>query len=225
MTPHVDEERLNDWVDGLLEADEARVVETHVATCAACRDDADRLRALLALTAELPASIEPPPGTWESIAARTVDLGRARREILRGMRLPLAAAAAVLVSLSAGATALLLRGDEAATTAPVVAAADARPATGTSATLVAAEDTYEREFDRLIGEFRARRDALDPATVTVVEENLLIIEGALAAAKAALGADPSNRDLPLLITDTHRQRIQLVERALRLSTRPQRSEA
>ncbi len=74
-------------------------------------------------------------------------------------------------------------------------------------------------------EFRARSDSLDPATVAVVEENLRIIDLALRQARAALEADPGNRQLPLYITETHRQRIAVVERALRLSSRSERSEA
>lgn len=222
MNPHPTDERLNDWVDGLLEAADAEAVAAHVAGCAACQADAERLRALLSLARALPESIDPPAGTWEGIAARTIDLGRTRREVLRGMRFPLAAAAAVLVAVTAGSTALLLRAD--ATTTPAVASAP-EPMSPGGGVLVAAEDTYQQQFDQLITEFRANRASLDSATVTVVEENLAIIETALAQARAALAADPANADLPLLITKTHRQRIALIERALRLSTRPDRSQA
>lgn len=226
MSGHPDEERLNDWVDGLLAPAAAGEAEAHLAECPVCDDAVVRLRALQALTAELPRSIEPPEGTWDAIAARTVDLGRTRREVLRGLRLPLAIAATVLVAVSAGATALFLRAEAESAADPAVASTPASmPATASAAQVLVAEDSYQREYERLIAEFRARRDVLDPATVAVVEENLRIVEGALETARGALAADPSNRDLPLLITSTHRQRIQLVERALRLATAPERSEA
>lgn len=224
MSEHPNDERLNDWVDGLLDEDVARAVEAHVTTCETCTRDADRLRRLLDMTAHLPASIDPPDGTWEAIAARTVDLGRTRRAVLHDLRMPLAAAAVVLVALGAGATALLLR---AAPEAPAVVAEAPAPepaSPGSTATLVSAEDTYERAFDGLMVEFRARRSELDTATVRIVEENIAIIDQALASARAALATDPANRDLPLVITETHRKRIQLVERALRLSTVPERSQ-
>ncbi len=224
MNGHPDDERLNDWIDGLLEPADAEAVEAHVSACEACRAGADRLHALLEMAAALPESIDPPAGTWEAIAARTVELGRTRREVLRSLRLPLAAAAVVLVAVSAGATALLLRDAGRAGTGSTVAVAPvAAPAGGP--VLVAAEDTFEREYGRLLAEFRARQDALDSATVAVVEENLRIIDAALERARSALQADPGNRALPLLITETHRQRIAVVERALRAATPPQRSEA
>jgi hypothetical protein len=224
MSQHPAEERLNDWVDGLLEPAEAADVEAHVTACAECRASVERLHALLALTAQLPKSIEPPTGTWEAIASRTVDMGRLRREVLRSLRVPLAAAALVLVTLGAGVTALLLRSASDDRATGIVAGERETPSRLGAATLVVAEDTYQREFDALIAEFRANRASLDSVTVAVVEENLTIIEQALNRAHAALEADPANRELPLLITDTHRKRIEIVERALRLSARSERSQ-
>ena len=224
MSLHPAEERLNDWVDGLLEPAAGADVEAHVSACPVCRATVDRLHALLAMAAQLPDSIDPPAGTWEAIAARTVDMGRLRREVLRSLRIPLAAAALVLVTLGAGATALLMRS---ASDNGAVATTDGDRETPSSlgmATLVVAEDTYQREFDVLITQFRANRAGLDSVTVAVVEENLSIIEQALNRAHAALAADPANRELPLLITKTHRKRIEIVERALRLSSRSERSQ-
>jgi hypothetical protein len=224
MSEHPAEERLNDWVDGLLEPTAAADVEAHVSACAECRAAVEKLNALLTLTAQLPVAIEPPAGTWEGIAARTVDLGRLRREVLQSLRIPLAAAALVLVTLGAGATALLLRSTAADSAVATNDGTRETPSVLGAATLVVAEDTYQREFDALIGEFRSNRSGLDSATVAVVEENLNIIQQALNRAHAALVADPANRELPLLITDTHRKRIEIVERALRLSARSERSQ-
>jgi hypothetical protein len=216
---HASEEQLNDLIDGLLEPSEREVVTTHLENCAHCADAAARLRTLMTMTAALPRSVEPPAGTWEAIAARTTQAGLARRTALRQLRGPLMAAAVLIVALTAGLTSVLLRGRE--TTAPPIA--ELTP-TG-AGTLVVAEEAYQREFERVLGEFRARSDQLDPASVAIVEENLRIIEQALSSARAALEADPANRELPVLITDTHRKRIDIVERALRLSGPPARREA
>jgi anti-sigma factor RsiW len=222
MTGHPGEERLNDWVDGLLDAEQAAQVEAHVAQCPTCADAVDGLRRLLALAAEMPASIEPPAGTWDAVAERTVHLGRRRREVLFGLRVPIAAAALLLMALGAGLTATLLRQSE-----PPAAALGAAggPDEAASMALVAAESEYDRTFQQLIAEYRNRQPQLDTTTIRVVGENLLIIDQALERARAALGVDPANQELPLLITDTHRKRIELVERALRLSARSERSEA
>jgi anti-sigma factor RsiW len=215
--PHPDETRLNDYVDGLLEADAAAGVDAHLAACAACRTEVERLRGLLALARALPDRVEPPADVWAGIAARTVGLGRARRDALRSLRLPLAAAAAALVALGATATAFVLtRAGPAAVGDGDITLADVRDAAQTRAVVVAVEAEYDRAFDALWAELETRRDRLDPETVAVVEENLRIVNEALRAARAALDADPANRDLPLLITATHRQRLELVERALYL---------
>jgi len=42
---------------------------------------------------------------------------------------------------------------------------------------------------------REHRSELDPATVRVIEQNLLIIDQATAQARRALAADPANRYL------------------------------
>lgn len=223
MNAHPDEGRLNDWVDGLLEPADAEAVRMHVEACARCADDIAKLRRLLALAAEVPRAIEPPAGTWEAIADRTVDLGRRRREVLYGLRLPLAAAAVVLVALGGALAALVLR--DAAPAATAIAVTDDHAGGMALAALASAESEYDRTFDGLLAEYRQRQPQLDTATIRVVDENLLIIEQALERARAALEADPTNGELPLLITDTHRKRIALVERALRLSARSERSEA
>lgn len=60
---HVND-RLDEWVDGRLPADDAREVERHLVACASCRAEADALRAVRAAVAgrgddvELPAGLE-----------------------------------------------------------------------------------------------------------------------------------------------------------------------
>ena len=56
---HPDEARLNDLVDGLLAAEDARSVEAHLEGCQACRRRVDALRALTSDLAGLPRSISP----------------------------------------------------------------------------------------------------------------------------------------------------------------------
>lgn len=222
MSPHPTEERLNDWVDGSLDPTATAEIRSHIDACAECRDAVAGLRVVLALAARAPASIDPPAGTWDAIAARTTRSAELRREVLAGLRVPLAAAALVMLMLGAGATALLLRSNAPAGAVAIDQAPGSRVA---AATLVLAEDTYQREYDRLLAEFRANRTGLDAATIAVVEDNLRIIEQALGRAHAALQRDPGNRELPHMITETHRKRIEIVERALRLSAKSERSSA
>lgn len=76
---------------GALEPDEARAVQAHLATCAACREQHAELAAipgLLALTSldgEAPAAADAPAGLEQRIIAAARDARRARRS---GLRLP-----------------------------------------------------------------------------------------------------------------------------------------
>ena len=66
------EERLNDYVDGLLSAPEARQVERALAASAAARATVEFLRSLRARTEQLPDAIEPSRDLWPGIAERMV---------------------------------------------------------------------------------------------------------------------------------------------------------
>lgn len=80
MSGHLSEDRLHDFVDGLLPAGERRRAERHLAECAECRREADAVRALLRELAELPAGIPPARDLRPGIAARlceaAADAGR-----------------------------------------------------------------------------------------------------------------------------------------------------
>lgn len=72
------EERLCDWVDGLLEADDEELVRLHAGSCAAC---AALARVILAMREDLPALAEMDPGaafTREVLAASAPLVARRR---------------------------------------------------------------------------------------------------------------------------------------------------
>jgi len=70
MNERMNEERLNDYVDGLLSEDEAREVEDYLAGSAEAHQTVESLRLLKARTAELPDSIEPSRDLWPGIAEK-----------------------------------------------------------------------------------------------------------------------------------------------------------
>ena len=92
MSEHLSEERLNGYVDGALDESARAAVERHLAACAACRADVERLRALLADAKGLPRSIESPRDLWPAIQPR---LGR------RGVPAWVGIAAALVVAIGA----------------------------------------------------------------------------------------------------------------------------
>ena len=75
--------------------------------------------------------------------------------------------------------------------------------------MLAAED-----LERVLAEGRGR---LAPATVAVLERNLALIDAAIVEARAALEADPANADLRALLWGAHRQKLDLLDRATRLT--------
>jgi len=203
--------QLDAWIDGTLDPAVAREMDRHLASCEGCRAATADMRAVLKAAAALPTSIAPPRNLWPEIAARLEGAAPARniRRIPWRRWAPLAAAAVLLVAVTATLTYQLAR-------RPVVAAARpappvARPA-GFSADhdfVVAAED-----LERVL---REERDRLSPETVAVIEQNLALIDAAIAEARAALAADPANADLRALLWGAHRQKLDLLDRATRLT--------
>ena len=215
---HPTEERLNDLVDGLLPAPDAAAAEAHLAACAACRAQVEGLRALLRAAAGLPREVAPPAEVWEALRAETsARPGRAAWTVWATRR-ELAAAAVLLVALSSGITAALLRdrGGPAASGGVAVDAAVVRPPAAW-VEFRRAEAEYVRTADDLEAVLAANRDALAPETVEVVEESLGVIDAAILDAREALARDPANAELSNALAATYRDKIDVLERTLRLS--------
>jgi anti-sigma factor RsiW len=215
---HPTEERLNDHVDGLLSAPDTAAVEAHLAACAACRAEVEGLRALLGAVSGLPREVAPPVEVWEALRAETsARPGRAAWTV-RLTRRELAAAAVLLVALSSGITAALLRdrGGPEPSGAVAVEGAVARPPAAW-VEFRRAEAEYLRTADDLEAVLAASRDALAPETVQVVEANLRIIDAAIGDAREALARDPANAELSNVLAATYRDKIDVLERTLRLS--------
>jgi hypothetical protein len=66
------------------------------------------------------------------------------------------------------------------------------------------------EIDELQAMLRERRDQLDPSTVRVVEENLAIIDAAVAQARAAVQRDPASGFLSHRLESALNKKIQLL---------------
>jgi anti-sigma factor RsiW len=217
MNPNRDAwtDRLSEYVDGELADAERAALEVHLQLCECCASTVEELRAVVRRAGALESSA---PGTdlWPAIEARiaaprnarVLDLGeRADRREARApgrgawqprrwsFTLPqLAAAAALIVMLSSVTVWTVLSRRPAA-----VAPSAGPPAAAPAAALVQPAGFESARYDAAIADLervlRERRSELDPATVRVIEENLLIIDQATAQARKALAADPSNRYL------------------------------
>ena len=206
-------ERLDDYVDGELAGPELHEVELHIASCPACAEEERELRALLAQAAALPREVSPSRDLWPALAAEMTAGPRVlpfvpRRVVYAGL-----AAAAVLVIaivVSQGGPGVEAPGRPSSTAIPAAASPES--------TLNAAEADYDRATNALLATLRDHRDRLAPETIQSVERNLAVIDEALAEVRAALDKDPGNAELTRMLAATHRKKVDVLRRVVKLST-------
>jgi len=220
-------DRLSEYVDGSLEAGEALALETHLAECAECAATLQGLRAVTARAAALPPR-EPARDLWPGIAARLAPRSAERPSpfaalatVLRGffegltarrlsLSLPqLAAAALALVLVSGGAVWIAFRAHPTPAPAPAPVALQPAPAPEATSVGFAQYDSAIAELERVLS---ARRSSLDTSTVRVVEQNLAAIDRAIAEARRALAADPTDPYLHDHLANTMRRKMGLLRR-------------
>jgi anti-sigma factor RsiW len=187
-------ERLSALVDGEVSGEELRAAESHLTACAECRAGYD---ALLRIRRHAGALDDRPPerDLWPRIAERlaegtaVVPLAHRRRRLVFSIP-QLAAAAVVLMSVSAGVALLVTH----AGSPTVFAVAGAPSAASPMAGLASAKgvESYGTAIRDLESALSARRSTLDTATVRAVQQSLSIIDAAIRQAEAALAQDPNS---------------------------------
>jgi anti-sigma factor RsiW len=236
MSNHLREDRIQDYVDDLLCREERAEVERHLLDCAVCQAEVAALRDLVSDLHGVPGSIEPDRDLLAGINAR-IDAGaaahtaavhsvpRLRERTLWSLRVPLMAAAVVLIAMSAMATLLLSRssasGVNGAGTAAggpesgrsVVRAAQDNPPVAEQTSLDRRYASATRELEILL---TAQEAQLAPETRRLVEENLRVIDHALAEARGALKSDPNNAALTDLMRSAYEKKIDLLRHATHL---------
>jgi predicted anti-sigma-YlaC factor YlaD len=222
MTCREMDDRLDEWVDDTLPGVERREAEAHLAACTDCRQQEQRLRELLTHAAALPRSVSPPRDLWPGIA-----------ESLEGQRAwswprfaawppALAVAAAVVIALGA-----VLFGRP--SPAPVHTVVIPSPAVSEGARLhpaalemgsglVAMETDYQAAANALMEALLERQDEMEPETLASVQQNLAVIDQALAEVHRALEKDPNRPELGRMLVSTHRKRVDVLRKMVRLST-------
>jgi hypothetical protein len=215
-------DRLSEYLDGTLPRETFSALELHLQDCLACRADIEELRRVV-LRAH--AAVDTPAGDlWPVIAARIGAAGapvaslaahRARTRV--SLTVPqLAAAAALLIALSGGATWLALRpgaGSGVAAQPPRLFGAQVVQA-GFPDKAQLSYDAAVTDLDRALVAGRSR---LSPKTVAVLEKNLTRIDAAMAEARAALATDPANAYLSSHLATTMRQKLALLQQATTLA--------
>jgi hypothetical protein len=230
-------DQLSDYVDDELPADERRALERHLAGCPECARTLQDLKRIVATASSLPAR-PPAADLWNGVAVRVgapairaATPGRRAGGRRIAFTMPQLAAAGLLLATISGAVGALMMtrttGAPAARTAGVtdetsqtpLASADADAAGPDLVQAVGFADVqYDAavvDFERALEEGRGR---LDEKTVSVVEQNLSIIDRAIAEARGALVSDPSNSYLSGHLVETRRRKLALLRRAAALMT-------
>jgi anti-sigma factor RsiW len=217
------DEQLNDFVDGLLSETAAQDVTAHLNSCAACSDTVGALRSLKAEAAALPGELQPGRDLWPEIEGR-LGTGRAglftfgRRRlgsVAWGWPAGLAAAAVVLVVVTALVTMLLIRsGPE----RPMPRAATATVTAGEAvlASYRAAENDYLSVTEDLRTVLEQRRDELAPETIALLEENLRVVDEAIRQMWTALESDPGYAGNRHLFNVLYQKKVMLLQQAIHL---------
>ncbi len=78
---------------------------------------------------------------------------------------------------------------------------------------------YDREIARLRVLIEQRRNQLDPATVAIIEKNLLVIDTAIADSKRAIAGDPASRFLIESLNQSLQSKVELMRTAALLPSR------
>jgi hypothetical protein len=79
---------------------------------------------------------------------------------------------------------------------------------GAAPTRIDATAAAIAELERTLAASRAR---LDPETIRVIEQNLSVIDAAIAEVRSALNADPGNAYLNLHLAETMQRKLQLLQ--------------
>jgi Putative zinc-finger len=211
---HLNELQFNDYLDDLLSESEQGAVHAHLAGCAECRAEAEVLRSVLADVRALPKGVKPArdllPGIHAAIGARQVTaLDGWRTRSLWSLRVPLAAAAVMLVVASVVVTRII---DQRAPAATFTQAPN-----GSSVLVSQQVNDLETRYEGAIAELQqmidAQRAQLSPSTIRVLEENLRVIDRAIRESRAALQADPANEMVNEMLRSGYEKKLELLRRA------------
>jgi hypothetical protein len=213
-------DRLSEYVDGELAAGERTALEAHLVTCADCRATLEELRRVVAHATSLE-DRPPKADLWSGIHAR-LSPGRrpagsplGRPGVNRDATAPawrvsfnvpqLIAASIALILLSGGGAWLAL------SPRPTQGSAFG-PRTGPRVTLAVSTGRTDAAIADLQDVFERNKSRLDTSTVRVVRQAFATIDRAIAEARTALQADPSNAYLNLHLADTMRRKLELLRR-------------
>ena len=226
MNGHIEETRLNDYLEEQVTDETAREIQAHLSTCEQCQESLSGLARLLSEMAELPTEATPSRDLWPEVRAqidspaeeeddgvvplRTGSASGARRFSFSMGQLM---AASITLGFISGATVwLVLNGGGNRDAAGTLASEVARPANLVPA-VYAASTEYEQAIASLESVLERGRNLLDPQTLATIEESLSIVDRAIDEARRALAEDPNNDLLNRLLIQNQQSKLRVLRQA------------
>lgn len=200
-----------DLVDGTLDGGARAPAESHAESCARCRGLLADLVEIRADASRLPV-LKPSHDLWDGIAGRLkapYPLHPAPQWYHSPARL--AAAAAVLMAVTAGVTWSVAR--QTAESGVIANVTTSAPVSA-SARVAAAYDADLAELGALAAE---RRSSLDSATALAIVTNMRVIDDAILRVRAALDANPASTLLSRQLAFAYQQKLSALRRVAELS--------
>jgi anti-sigma factor RsiW len=205
---------IDDYVDGLLAADERRAIDAHLAGCAACRTLAADLGTIRRVAGDLERHV-PPPRVWNGLAAAVEAEPRRRSWAAAVFSWRPLAAAALVVLLAGGGAWLVLRAlPEPGPARTATAPADPARLQTVEAKLKTAEQQYQEAITELEQVVQAESTTLDPQVRAVLEKNLGVIDQAIGESRAALQSQPMNLLAQESLFEAFRNKVALLQDAI-----------
>lgn len=155
----------------------------------------------------LPREIAPERDLWPGVRQRLELEARTRRLMKRDAvgAQRWAAAAGLAFALAAGGVTLSWLAREHAPATEATKTAQQPPPADSAGTA-----DYDRAIAELEGELEHRQSALRPETVAVVQENLRIIDAAIARSREVLEKDPGRRNVAELLASAYDAKLDLL---------------
>ncbi len=204
---------LNEYLDGALSEDERRRVEETVSLDPSAARELAELQRLGALARQLPPSLEPSRDLWPDIAGRLQTMPRIQPVRRRPWRTALVAAMLAGAFIGGVLAARMWPGESGGAGFDTAAA----PQGGVVfAEFQAARSEYAEARTTLLASLEMNRESLSPETRAVIDDNLAVINQAVADIEHALASDPSNRNLMELLVAAYDDEVGLLRQAVAL---------
>lgn len=181
----------NDAIDGTLDDGLQKPYDDHIASCVDCREEERLMRDLLDRTAQLPADIMPDRELWAGIEEKILETPKniiAFPKFRRRLVQTVMGAAGVFIVF------MLIT----VPVEPVENIAENEPSQE-ELDREKLEAEYARAKDSLMLALDARKDAMSPEILAMIEENLNIIENAVVDINRALATNPDDPQLERML--------------------------